>query len=82
MCWILNGLCYIWVLIHTKTKNTMKDSKVGMYFLGMIVSSVGMLIHLFKMIDTSKGIHLVCTLLWMVILTCLVLILKKELHKG
>jgi hypothetical protein len=81
MCCILNKLCYIWVLIHTKTKISMTNSQVIKYLLGMVVSFFGMLVHIFQMIETSKGIHLVCFLLWFVIFSGLTYVMGKRLQR-
>ena len=80
MCCILNGLCYIWVLIH-QNKIIMSNLQVTKYTLGMIGSSVGMISHLFLMIETSEVIHFVCFLLWFVILSCCYFMLGRGLKR-
>lgn len=53
------------------------DKQILLYFSSLIVGMGGMLIHINLMVDTGKPVHLVCTILWMVIVVCSVIILKK-----
>ena len=75
-----------WVVLYLgidshQNKISMSNLQVSKYLLGMIVSSVGMIYHLFQMIDTSEGIHMVCFFLWFIILSCLYYILGKKLQR-
>ena len=84
---MLGNVLYIkWVVLYLsihshQKKMIMSNLQVSKYLFGMIVSSVGMIVHLFQMIETSEVIHLVCFLLWFVILTCLYIILGKKLQR-
>ena len=84
---MLGNVLYIkWVVLYLgihshQKKMIMSNLQVSKYLLGIIVSSVGMLIHLFQMIETSEMIHLVCFLLWSVILFCFYYILGKKLQR-
>ena len=71
---------YLGIHSHQKKKN-MSNLQVTKYLLGMIGSSVGMISHLFLMIETSDVIHLVCFLLWFVILSCFYYMLGKKLQR-
>lgn len=84
---MLGNVLYIkWVVLYLnihshQKKMIMTNLQVSKYLLGIIVSSVGMLVHLFQMIETSEMIHLVCFLLWSVILFCFYYILGKKLQR-
>ena len=84
MLW--NVLYIKWVVLylsihsHQKKKN-MSNLQVTKYLLGMIGSSVGMISHLFLMIETSEVIHFVCFLLWFVILSCCYFMLGRKLKR-
>ena len=71
---------YLGIHSHQKKKN-MSNLQVTKYMLGMIGSSVGMISHLFLMIETSDVIHLVCFLLWFVILGSCFFMLGKGLKR-
>jgi hypothetical protein len=60
----------------------MSNQRVIKYLLGLIGSSVGMISHLFLMIETSEMIHFVCFLLWFVILSCCYIIMNRELKSN
>ena len=60
----------------------MKNQEILMWLGAIIVSSVAFLIHLFAMIDTAKGVHLICALLWAVVWTCSMFILDRTLRKA
>ncbi len=57
----------------------MKNSTMLMYLLGIVGTFMGMIIHINLMIETSKPIHLVCFLLWIVMCCCLTLIFRHKL---
>jgi hypothetical protein len=71
---------YLGIHSHQKKKN-MSNLQVTKYLLGMIGSSVGMISHLFLMIETSEVIHFVCFLLWFVILSCCYFMLGRKLKR-
>ena len=58
----------------------MKKSTILMYYLGIIGTFLGMIIHIRYMIDTNEFIHLVCFLLWMIICSCLVIIFNHKMR--
>jgi type IV secretory pathway TrbL component len=60
----------------------MKNSQLLMYFVGIIATFVGMLIHINLMIETDLFVHFVCFLLWMIACVCLVVMFKFRLYKN
>lgn len=60
----------------------MKNSTILMYYLSIIGTFLGMIIHIRYMVDTSKPIHLLCFLLWLVINICMILLFRHELRKN
>jgi hypothetical protein len=84
---ILVFLLYIkWVVLYLgihshQKKMIMSNLQVTKYMLGMIGCSIGMIVHLFQMIETSEVIHFVCFLLWFVMLSCLYFMLGKKLKR-
>lgn len=57
----------------------MKNSKLLLYYCGIIGSFIAMIIHIRLMTDTNNPIHLVCLGLWFVICCCLILIFRHKL---
>ncbi len=53
------------------------ENQLVFFFFVLVVSMGGMLIHINYIIETNEIIHLVCTMLWLVICVCSLLILKK-----
>ncbi len=47
------------------------------FFFVVLVSMLGMIVHINYIIETSEIIHLVCTMLWFIICGGSILILKK-----
>ena len=80
MLYIKWVVLYLGIHSHQKKKN-MSNLQVTKYLLGMIGSSVGMISHLFLMIETSEVIHFVCFLLWFVILGSCFFMLGKGLKR-
>ena len=80
MLYIKWVVLYLGIHSHQK-KMIMSKTQVTKYLLGMIGSSVGMISHLFLLIDTSDIIHFVCFVLWFVILFCLYFIMGKKLQR-
>lgn len=78
--YIKSNELYLGIDSH-QNKFSMTNVQVSKYLLGMIVSSIGVLVHLFQMIETSEGIHIVCFFLWFFILGGLYYILGKELKR-
>lgn len=64
----------------TKTHNDMTTSKLLMYYGSIIITFLGMIIHIRLMIDTNEFIHLVCFLLWMIMSSCLIIIFNHKLR--
>lgn len=60
----------------------MKNLKILMYLGSIIVTFVGMIIHINLMIETDKFIHFVCFLLWMIMCICMVVLFKYKLTKD
>ena len=60
----------------------MNSLKKSLLFGGVILSFVGIIYHVFKMISTNEFEHFVCFFLWMVIGGCLVLWFGHEENKG
>jgi hypothetical protein len=81
-----NVLDIKWVVLYLgidshQNKINMSNQRVTKYLLGMIGSSVGVISHLFLMIETSEMIHFVCFMLWFTILSCCYYIMGKELKR-
>ena len=60
----------------------MKNSTMLMYLLGIVVTFMGMIIHINLMVETNKLIHLICFSLWFVMCCCLTLIFRHYLRHG
>lgn len=60
----------------------MKNSTLLMYFGSIIGTVLAMIIHINLMIETSKGIHMVCFGLWLTISICLVMIFRYKLDNN
>ena len=84
---MLENVLYIkWVVLYLgidshQNKISMSNLQVTKYTLGIIGSSVGMISHLFLMIETSEVIHFVCFLLWFVILSSCYFMLGRGLKR-